>query len=93
MSKNKPNLENKKTKKGRLDTPKGPSIFAVLVPYKKLIYTLIFLALAANALSLALPKVISRGIDAFVHGTFSYKSTITEFVAPALGILINSNFS
>jgi ATP-binding cassette subfamily B protein len=57
-------------------------------PYKKKIYLLIFFALAANALSLVLPKIVSHGIDSFVRGTFSYSATITNFLIVAFGILI-----
>ncbi len=67
---------------------KKPSIFALLKPYQGMIFLLIVLALASNGLSLLLPKVISHGIDAFVHGNFIYRITISDFLLLALGILI-----
>lgn len=67
---------------------KKPNIFKLLKPYQGMIILLIFLALASNALSLILPKVISHGIDAFVLGNFVYKTTIIYFITLALGIFI-----
>ena len=49
-----------------------PNIFAVLKPYKLMIFCLIGFALLSNAVNLVIPKLISRGIDDFSKGNFSY---------------------
>lgn len=49
--------------------PAQPSIFVVLRPYRGLILLLTLLTLAANGLTLWVPKVISHAIDAFAHRT------------------------
>lgn len=49
--------------------PAQPSIFVVLKPYRGLILLLTLLTLAANGLTLWVPKVISHAIDAFAHRT------------------------
>jgi len=48
---------------------KKPSLFGLLKPYKTLIFLLIVLALASNALTLWLPRLLSHGIDAFLKST------------------------
>jgi ATP-binding cassette subfamily B protein len=67
---------------------KKPNIFGLMKPYRSMIALLVFLALASNALSLILPKVVSHGIDAFVRGHFVYRTTIIDFLLLALGIFI-----
>src|SRR6187551_1273268 len=70
--------------------PQKANIFELLKPYRGMIIILALLALAGNALSLFLPKVISGGIDTFIGGTFSYRTTILDFSLLALGVFIFS---
>ena len=79
MAKNKQSIENK---------PKKPSIFGVLKPYKLMIFSLIGFALISNAVNLVIPKLISRGIDDFAKGDFSYERLIIEFMVAAVVIFI-----
>jgi ATP-binding cassette subfamily B protein len=65
---------------------KPPSIFSLLVPYRGLVAALVMLALAANALTLALPKIIASSIDAYVGGTLNLQGLVIEFGLFALGI-------
>jgi ATP-binding cassette subfamily B protein len=44
---------------------KGPGIFSLLVPYKGMVFLLLFFALLSNGINLFLPKIIANGIDAF----------------------------
>jgi len=67
---------------------KQQSLFSLLTPYRGTIIILVLLALAANGLSLFLPKVISHSIDSFVRGRFSYGTTIWDFALLAAGIFI-----
>src|ERR1035437_7608358 len=68
--------------------PAKPNIFAVLKPYKLMIFSLIGFALLSNAVNLVIPKLISRGIDDFSNGNFSYQRLIIEFLIAALVIFI-----
>ncbi len=65
-----------------------PSVFGVLKPYKLMISGLIIFALLSNSVNLILPKLISRGIDNFSTGIFSFQLLIIEFTVAALIILI-----
>lgn len=67
---------------------KQPNIFGLLAPYRGMIFLLLLLALLSNALNLILPKLISRGIDAFTGGNFALKTLSLEFGAAALFIFI-----
>lgn len=45
-----------------------PTLFGLLKPYSKLISLLVILALASNALTLWLPRLLSHGIDGYFGG-------------------------
>lgn len=77
--------QNSKSTQGQ--APKA-NIFEVLKPYKLMISLLIVFALLSNGVNLIIPKLISRGIDDFSAGDFSYKSLIIEFLGAAFIILI-----
>lgn len=49
-----------------INKPSQPSLFGLLKPYRKLIISLIVLALLSNALTLWLPRLLSHGIDGFL---------------------------
>ncbi|MEI6678841.1 MAG: ABC transporter ATP-binding protein [Mariniphaga sp.] len=72
--------------------PGKPNIFAVLKPYKLMIFYLITFALLSNAVNLVIPKLISHGIDDFSKGTFSTQEIILKFLVAASFILIFSFF-
>jgi ATP-binding cassette subfamily B protein len=59
--------------------PKPPSVFGVLRPYRTMIIWLILLAIAANVLTLFLPKLISGVIDSYIRGGFNLSKLILEF--------------
>ena len=66
------------------------NIFEVLKPYKLMIGLLIIFALLSNGVNLIIPKLISRGIDDFSSGNFSYERLILEFLGAAFIIFIFS---
>jgi ATP-binding cassette, subfamily B, bacterial len=68
--------------------PDKPNIFAVLKPYKLMIFSLIVFALLSNAANLVIPKIISHGIDDFSKGSFSYQRIILEFLCAAFIIFV-----
>ncbi|MDP4239876.1 MAG: ABC transporter ATP-binding protein [Bacteroidota bacterium] len=77
-------MANRQTKQ----LPDKPNIFAVLKPYRIMIFSLIGFALLSNAVNLVIPKLISHGIDDFSKGTFSYQRIIIEFMVAALIIFV-----
>ena len=75
--------------------PKQPGIFSLLKPYSGLVSLLILFALFSNTINLWLPKLISNGIDAYLHSLisrvrFNPDSIIMEFSLAVLLIFIFS---
>lgn len=68
--------------------PKQPNIFSLLKPYKKLIWTLALLSVAASGLGLVLPKLISHAIDEYIHRTFDLPSFLISFGSVTAAIFI-----
>src|SRR5882757_204606 len=68
--------------------PKAPSVFGLLGQYKVMIFWLIVLGIAANILTLFLPKFIAGVIDSFIRGTFDLPTLILQFGGFSLGILV-----
>ncbi|HWA64372.1 MAG TPA: ABC transporter ATP-binding protein [Candidatus Paceibacterota bacterium] len=64
-----------------------PSLFGLLKPYGGLIVPLVLLAVAANALTLWLPRLLSHGIDGFIAGT-SLHAVLWEFGIASIAIFI-----
>lgn len=56
-----------------------PNLFALLTPYKGLIAALVLLAVAANAFTLLIPRIIQHGIDSYAAGTFNVHSVSWQF--------------
>jgi len=76
------------TSKGPKGKPQGPSLFALLKPYRRLILLLIGLSLVMNSISLVIPRIIARGIDTFVAHRWEMQGIVTEFLAAALGVFV-----
>jgi ATP-binding cassette subfamily B protein len=68
--------------------PDKPNIFAVLKPYRLMIFSLIVFALVSNGVNLVIPKLISHAIDDFTKGSFSYQKIIIEFLVAAFIIFV-----
>jgi ATP-binding cassette subfamily B protein len=68
----------KKDKKTPEDMRK-PTIFSLLVPYKKNISLLLTLTVLSSGLGLLLPKIISRAIDSYTSGNYDLNSIMLEF--------------
>ena len=68
--------------------PDKPNIFAVLKPYKLMIFSLISFAILSNAANLIIPKLISHSIDDFSKGIFLYQKIILEFLVAAFTIFV-----
>ncbi|HEY4111789.1 ABC transporter ATP-binding protein [Puia sp.] len=90
MSKEKPSnpagTQEKPT--GPKGKPKGPSLFSLLKPYRRLILLLVILSLIMNSISLMIPKIIAQGIDAFVSRRWDMTGVVWELTAATLGVFI-----
>jgi ATP-binding cassette subfamily B protein len=83
-------MADKKGEKEPAGKTKKPNIFAVLKPYRPMIFSLIGFALLSNAANLVIPKIISHGIDDFSKGIFSYRDIVIEFLVAALVVFFFS---
>src|SRR5262245_64316963 len=77
----------KATRAGR---PQGPSLVALLKPYRPLIVVLVVMTIAANSLNLIVPRVIANAIDTYAQQRLVLTTLATEFFAVALGIFVFS---
>ncbi|MEP7229519.1 MAG: ABC transporter ATP-binding protein [Ginsengibacter sp.] len=69
---------------------KKPSILHLLKPYLGIVTLLIAFTVLANGINLLIPKLISKTIDAFSIGNFSYKPVIIQFSMAVIAIFIFS---
>lgn len=65
-----------------------PNLFSILKPYGKMIFALVLLALLSNGLNLAVPKIISHGIDGFLRRDTSQSHILWQFFVIAVFIFI-----
>jgi ATP-binding cassette, subfamily B, bacterial len=65
-----------------------PNVFHLLKPYSGMIAFLVLFALLSNGVNLWLPKIISRGIDAFSAGQFVFRNLVLEFFIASLIIFV-----
>jgi len=75
--------------------PKQPGIFSLLKPYRGLVSLLILFALFSNSVTLWLPKIISHGIDAYIHSYlththFNVNPTLVQFSLAVVFIFVFS---
>src|ERR1051325_2489400 len=68
--------------------PKGPNLLALLQPYRPLVALLAVLTIVGNALNLAVPKIVSRAIDAYTEGQLVLRPVVIELSAVAVGIFV-----
>ena len=71
---------------------KKPSIFSLLIPYRKMVILLIVFALLGNGINLLIPKIISSAIDSYSLKKVDFNKVIIEFSLAALFIFIFSYF-
>ncbi len=64
------------------------SLFSLLKPYRLLIATLVVLTVLGSALNLALPKIISAGIDSFASSHYILSTILFQFLALSIGIFV-----
>src|SRR5215831_17292538 len=66
--------------------PKGPNLLGLLKPYRPLVTLLALMTILGNALNLAVPKVVSRAIDAYTQGQLVLRPVVVELSLIAVGI-------
>ncbi len=69
---------------------KKPGILHLLKPYLGIVTLLIVFTLFSNGINLLIPKLISKSIDAFSIGNFSFKPVIIQFSVAVIAIFIFS---
>ena len=67
---------------------RGSGLFALLKPYRGLIVALLILTVVANALGLALPKIVANAIDSYGRGTLDAEATVLVFLAISVLIFV-----
>ncbi|MDR3696009.1 ABC transporter ATP-binding protein [Mucilaginibacter sp.] len=73
--------------------PKQPGIFSILKPYSGLVAFLILFAIFSNSVNLWLPKIISHGINDYIHSYFTHTKyninpTLVKFSGAVVFIFI-----
>lgn len=77
-----------KPKQAASKRPAGPNIWAILAPYRPMVFGLATLTIAANALALWLPKIISHAIDEYAKQSLALADVSWLFGLVSLGIFI-----
>lgn len=68
--------------------PKGPGLFSVLKPYRRMIFLLVLLSLISNAISLAIPNISRHTIDDFIANRLNIRLTLWLFIGAAVGVFV-----
>ena len=74
---------------------KKPGIFSLLKPYNGLVFLLVLFSIFSNSASLWMPKIISHGIDDYIHSLvtrvhYDINPTLIKFSAAILFIFVFS---
>src|SRR5580693_9210036 len=67
---------------------KGPGLFSVLKPYRRMIFLLVLLSLISNAISLAIPNISRHTIDDFIGNHLDIGRTLWLFIGAAVGVFV-----
>jgi len=68
--------------------PRGPNLFSLLKPYRRLIFLLAALTILGNSLNLTVPRLISYAIDTYAQQRLVLSRLVAEFFAVAAGIFV-----
>src|SRR5260370_28491074 len=63
---------------GAQRTPPGGGLFVLLKPYRGLVALLVVLTIVGNGLTLVVPKLIARSIDAYPHRAFVLSTVVSQ---------------
>jgi ATP-binding cassette subfamily B protein len=64
---------------GSQGSPPGAGLFTLLKPYRRLVAILVVLTIAGNGLTLVVPKLISRALDAYTQRAFDLSALAVQF--------------
>src|SRR5271154_6941655 len=78
----------KPVKKGAVGKPKGPGLFSVLKPYRRMIFLLVLLSLIINGIGLAIPNISRHAIDDFIGNHLDVHRVVWEFLGAAFGVFL-----
>lgn len=72
------------------DTPpqKQVSVFAVLKPYRGMVFLLVLLALLGSGINLIIPRIVSSAIDSFSAGNYEVRRVVGAFLGVSLSIFV-----
>ena len=70
--------------------PAGPTLTALLTPYRPLVAGIVCLTIGGNALNLVVPTLLARAIDTFAASRGVPDALIFEFAAVAIGVFVFS---
>ena len=73
---------------GAQRTPPGGGLFALLKPYRALVALLVVLTIVGNGLTLVVPKLISRAIDAYTQRAFVLSTVVWQFFVVAFLVFV-----
>ena len=68
--------------------PPSSGLLLLLKPYRMLVVLLVVLTIAGNALNLVVPKLMSRGIDAYTQGRFVLSTIVLQFSVVAFLVFV-----
>lgn len=68
--------------------PKGPGLFSVLKPYRRMIFLLVLLSLIINGIGLAIPNISRHAIDDFIGNHLDVHRVVWEFLGAAFGVFV-----
>jgi ATP-binding cassette subfamily B protein len=71
-------------------TPRGPSVFAIIGPYRKHVALLLTLAVASNGLNLIVPRLVAQAIDAAAAGSFVLNTFLLSFLTVVSAVFVVS---
>src|SRR5216684_4503263 len=73
---------------GAQSRPPRAGLIALLKPYQRLVAILVVLTIAGNGLTLVVPKLISRAIDAYTQRTFVLSTVVLQFFVVAFFVFV-----
>ena len=74
--------------RSRPGRPPTSGLFALLKPYRTMVWVLAAMTILASALNLIIPKILSRAIDAFTRQQLVLRTVAVELLLVAVGIFV-----
>jgi ATP-binding cassette subfamily B protein len=81
-------MSEKEAKQTIKPAKKGPGLFSVLKPYRRMIFLLVSLSLIINGIGLAIPNISRHAIDDFIGNHLDVHRVVWEFLGAAFGVFV-----